>query len=59
LIQKSIRSDSIVVYFILELLYGDFCNTIGTSRQFAETQHFGRFRSEADIDEPRLQKADL
>jgi len=23
---------------------------IGTSRQFAATQHFGRFRSEADID---------
>jgi hypothetical protein len=22
----------------------------GTSRQFAATQHFGRFRSEADID---------
>jgi hypothetical protein len=23
---------------------------IGTSRQFAATQHFGRFRSDADID---------
>jgi hypothetical protein len=26
---------------------------LGTSRQFAVTQHFGRFRSEADFDKPR------
>jgi hypothetical protein len=31
-------------------LIGDFCNNIGTKRRFAATQHFGRFRSEADID---------
>src|SRR5262249_30411280 len=30
-----------------------------TFRQFAATQHFGRFRSEADLTEPRLRKADL
>jgi len=25
---------------------------VGTSRQFAAMHHFGRFRGEADIDEP-------
>jgi hypothetical protein len=35
--------------FILQLLRGDFCNTIGTKRQLAVTQQCGRFRSEADM----------
>jgi hypothetical protein len=40
----------------------DFCNKIGPERQFAATQHQGRFWSKADIGakqtliEPRLQK---
>jgi hypothetical protein len=30
-------------------LLTDFFNKIGPKRHFAATQHFGRFRSEADI----------
>ena len=32
---------------------------IGTSRQFAATQNFGRFRNEADIDRAALTEPDL
>jgi hypothetical protein len=32
---------------------------IGTSRQFAAAQQFGRFRSKADIDRAALTETDL
>src|SRR5947199_1669725 len=35
--------------FILQLLRGDFCNKIGTSRHFAVVPNDGRDRSEADM----------
>jgi hypothetical protein len=34
-------------------------STHGTSRQFAATQHFGRFRGEADIECAALTELDL
>jgi hypothetical protein len=32
----------------------DFCNKIGPSRHFPVAQHFGRFRSEADLQRATL-----
>jgi hypothetical protein len=42
-----IRADEVLESILFAAAHESVC---GTSRQFAATQHFGRFRSEAKID---------
>ena len=49
LIQKYIRPDSIVAYFILQLLRGDFCNKIGQKRKSSRRAQVVRFASESGL----------